>query len=446
LGALKTLDQIAGYSTFDALATDHPATTDRLAALDKEQAQLWHSMSAFNIGDSFLATEQYRLAGASFEAVTEQFDDAWDAWNNLGYARLMIYADGLRPDDIADMQLGQVAAGGYFKTAESLRAKARGRDLAMWKQAVLALKYAAEKQPKSALIAGNLGLAYVMAPNTADVGEAVPLLQRAIELENDAGGRVGDEINLSVAYRRMGKMDEAQKLFARATEEMKGHKQSGMVGVAYLFNQGIQESGGTTPVELKAAEESLMQFMQTTGADSPWRPMAYAAYKQACDKRKDTAKPETVFAKAAAYRMVVGLDTDSASVYLGQPLSAVTAKLGAGVSAPVVAGKGLERTSFPKTGFDVISESGVVTAIVLMGPNAMPVKLQSAVLGGDAVGTLRIGMKRAEWQKMVGQEASRDQAVLDAADSYTYFPDLGIALQADGDGVLQQIVIVQSAS
>jgi tetratricopeptide (TPR) repeat protein len=447
LGALKTLDQIAGYSTFDALATDHPATTDRLAALDKEQEALWHSMSAFDIGDSFLATEQYRLAATSFEAVTQQFDDAWDAWNNLGYARLMIYADGLRPDDITEMQLGQVAAGGYFKTAESLRAKARGRDLAMWKQAVAALKYAEAKQPKSGLIAGNLGLAYVIAPDTADVEQAVSLLQKAIELsaaDADVAQRVGDEINLAVAYQRTGKGDDAQKMFATATGEMKLHKQKGMAGVAFLFNQGVLDASGNSPAELKTAEESLMQFMQATGEDSPWRPMAYAAYKQACEKRKDVAKPESVFAKPASYRMVVSVQASNLTVYLGQPLDAVTAKLGAGVRSPIVAAKGLDRVSFPKAGVDVIVESSVVTAIVSTGANAIPVTLQSAALGGNAAATLKVGMAASVWAKVLSQLEYQQEGFVDTETAYVYFPNLGIALHADKDGVLQQIVIMQS--
>lgn len=452
--ALNTLDQLQGYSTLDALALDHPSTTERLAALDMDRASLWHAMSAFDLGNSFLATEQYRLAAASFLLVTQQYSDAWDAWNNLGYARLMTYADGLRPDDIADMQLGQVAAGGYFKTAETLRTKARGRDVTTWQTAIDALSHAAMLKPDSALIQANLGLAFTMAPQTAAVTPATTYLQKAISLEGAgsdgaAESRVGEEINLSVAYMRLGNVDEARRVFSQATQEYKqigeDDREGGQFAIAYLFNQGMEESESNAKEELLAAQNSLMEYMGETGQDSPWQPAAYAAYTAICAKNKSTPKLVSAFWTAASLRPVVSLEAQSMTVYLGQQVDAVIAKFGPGIRSTVAPMAGLDRISYPAAGFEVIAESNVVTAIVSSGAAAMPVTLQSAALGGGTTATLRVGMNKDAWLAATQGQQYEEADFVDPGEPYCFLPDLGIALREAADGSLAEIVIVQTA-
>jgi hypothetical protein len=102
------------YSSFEGLSATHPSWEERLVLLDRAQAKLWASMAAFQNGRVFLEMEQYIAAQQCFKAVVAEFPDCPEAWANLGYARLMLYCDGLDPDDLKRYGIGQIVTGGFY--------------------------------------------------------------------------------------------------------------------------------------------------------------------------------------------------------------------------------------------------------------------------------------------------------------------------------------------
>jgi hypothetical protein len=117
----------------------HPSWTDRLTLLDKEQAQLWQAMSAFENGVFFLLVEQYPSAESCFRQVTREFPQCHEAWTNLGDSLLMQYCDKLQADDVRQFNVGQLAVGAFYNRSESLEGMVRGPDKRLWNEAVAAL-------------------------------------------------------------------------------------------------------------------------------------------------------------------------------------------------------------------------------------------------------------------------------------------------------------------
>ncbi len=69
--------------------------------------------------------------------MTTDFPSCHEGWANLGYARLMLYCDGLTPEILAKKDIGQIVVGGFYRRAEGL--VARGEDEKLWFDAVGAL-------------------------------------------------------------------------------------------------------------------------------------------------------------------------------------------------------------------------------------------------------------------------------------------------------------------
>ena len=148
LKALISLRQTVGdYSSFEALQSDHPSLSDRIAELDKNQAVLWRAMSNFSSGVYFLETEQYALAERCFRSVTDQFPESFEAWANLGYAQLMQYADALDQRDLRRFGIGQLLVGGFYRRPASLEAQVRGINEQLWWDAVGDLKQSLRRRP-----------------------------------------------------------------------------------------------------------------------------------------------------------------------------------------------------------------------------------------------------------------------------------------------------------
>ena len=143
----------------------HPGNSDRaarvLAALDDPAAGRWRTMAAFENGAAFLAVEDYGAAEAAFAAVVAEFPNCYEAWANLGVARLMRYCDGLSAETVKRLGLGQFVGSAHFPTAPSLL---RGAQNDLWIAAVADLKRADKLKPGSPVVLANLGLAHLVHP------------------------------------------------------------------------------------------------------------------------------------------------------------------------------------------------------------------------------------------------------------------------------------------
>ena len=78
-GGLSAIRKMIGlgldYSSFEGLSRDHPSWYDRIAQLDRNQAKLWRSLSAFQNGTYFLIVQNYPLAERSFRRVHQRFPE-----------------------------------------------------------------------------------------------------------------------------------------------------------------------------------------------------------------------------------------------------------------------------------------------------------------------------------------------------------------------------------
>ena len=115
--------------------------------IDRDQSKLWSAMTAFQNGNIFLELEQYASAVQCFKAVTTEFPDCYEGWANLGYARLMLYCDGLDADDLRRIGIGQIVTGGFYSRPDSLESIVRGGGDKLWKDAEKALIRALSLKP-----------------------------------------------------------------------------------------------------------------------------------------------------------------------------------------------------------------------------------------------------------------------------------------------------------
>jgi Zn-dependent protease with chaperone function len=122
------------YTSFEGTGADHPAWADRLELIDKDKQSLWKAMSAFENGVFFAQVQQYDAAQVCFERVVQEFPESYEAWANLGYARLMLYFDAFDHDDLANFDVGQIEVGSFYARPDTLRQQVRGINKRLWEK------------------------------------------------------------------------------------------------------------------------------------------------------------------------------------------------------------------------------------------------------------------------------------------------------------------------
>ncbi len=429
------------YSSFEGAQLDHPAPTDRIAALDKEQASLWRSMGAFDSGVYFLLTQQYGLAERSFRSVTKEFPDAYEAWANLGYSVLMQYADALEPDDLRKFDLGQILVGGFYRRPASLSAKVRGVNEDMWWEAVGALREALRLNPTLALAKANLGVAYLIAPGGRDPGKAIPLLEEAQTLASkdtslDAMAKLGLAINLAVAYGAGGKEAEFETLMANAEKTLAGASEAERSGLALAssaisYNRAFAMASSSDGERRKQALTELEGYLRTTSPSVAWWSIAYERYSSLCTALGATAKSrDSLVARAPnKLRQVASIEIGKTVVAIGDKLADVQKALGAGVVAPVVAGTNLVRVTYLDRGLELLATDTIV-AIQLINDKApgLPLKAQGLSSGKRE---LKVGMTVDELDSALGDAGQNFdfRPLTDPNVKYRFYSDIGLAVR-----------------
>ncbi len=228
-GGLSAIRKMIGlgldYSSFEGLSRDHPSWYDRIAQLDRNQAKLWRSLSAFQNGTYFLIVQNYPLAERSFRRVTKDFPNSDEAWANLGYALLMEYTDSLDEPALRHFDIGQVVTGGFYRKSRSLEGQLRGIDEELWWDSVGALREAIRINPSLSLPRANLGIAYLFRPEGKDPGKAAQFLEEASNLAAkdeslDPVARLAEQTNLAVAYAAMGDPQKALTMIGAVEESL----------------------------------------------------------------------------------------------------------------------------------------------------------------------------------------------------------------------------------
>ncbi|MCW3058249.1 MAG: hypothetical protein JWQ02_70 [Capsulimonas sp.] len=452
LGPREFIRQGLEYSSFEGSGFDHPSWKDRIAALDKEQQDLWRSMSAFDNGKYFLTTEQYDSAARCFEQVTRNFPKCEEAWSNLGYARLMQYCDGLNTSEIRKMGMGQIVVGGFYQRPKSLEAQIRDKNPKYWEAAVVALKQALVLKPNLTLGKANLALAYLVSPNGKYLREASTLFKQAAELAAndttlDTYTKAVVMVNAGVTEIAMGQPENGRIQIDRGAKIMTAlaspeRTASSTLNDAVLYNRALLLAKSAAPSDQTEAIAEISKYLQSASPASAWWPIAYDRYTTLCKSSGATAKTESDFQAASnlQLRPLDSLEVTPGNVLIvSSPIASAVTMLGDATPIPLVPDTNLELWSYPKYGVEVIG-TDIVLGIRLSGPNAPVLNVRGSGLGAPST-ALHIGMTKDELQSSVKEDYEFTQ-IVDPDKDYRFYRNLGLAVLIRG-GKVQEMVIVQ---
>jgi Zn-dependent protease with chaperone function len=452
-GVLGMRDQ-GNYNSFEGLNATHPGWTDRVAMIDDQQKELWHSISAFENGVQFLMLEQYRLAERCFKQVTVECPKCYEAWANLGYTQLMMYCDALREEDLRYFDIGQVVVGGFYRRPESMQFRDFGINEALWLDAVGNLRQAVILNPDLVLAKANLAVAYLVAPDGKDVGKAEGLLRQVREAlasgnveEIDPLVKASLLVNAGVAEMETGDAPAAEALFAGAQElfSADGVDKSSSTGLvnAIRYNRGRMYAAASDPAKKKTAIDELEAYLSSSSPAANWWPLALERYKALCAEAGVEAKPENTLSLAAnkQYRTVIGIALpDGGAINLNDSPESLEKTLGEGRAQVLVKKSDVRRLQYAKLGMEILCDQHIV-AIRLRGPKAPAVTLQASGFGGETQ-QVRPGMTLPELDAILGGDANQwDQRYgTNTQVVYRFYTRLGFGVRLSGDKITEVIV------
>jgi tetratricopeptide (TPR) repeat protein len=447
LVAYRRLDELFGYSSFEALRLDHPSSKDRLARMDAAQASLWRAMSAFENGVYLLVIEHYDLAEQSFRAVTLAFPDSYEAWANLGYAQLMRYADSLSAEDVRSFKVGQIMVGGFYERSGSLQAKVRGIDAELWSEAVRSLTEANRLNPNLTLVKANLGVAELVRPRDRDFARAIGFLEAAArqsltDRSVSAPARLSIFSNLTVAYSAAGWKEEAADAFDGAIELSREVRTlPDQMWVPLVFNSATMLSSSTNRNDRMNGFKEVTRYLSTASRSSAWWPLAYENYTRLCTEFAVEPKPADSFSRGdGPLRPVTSVQlAPGGAVTLGEPMRDVRTRLGAGEEFPLVSG--LVRVKYPARGIDLIGGDQIL-AVVAYGPAAPPVRIRATGTGSRS-NDIRVGMRRQDLDRLLGNSEAELATITEPGVAYEFYSEVGLAVRFRTGGIIDELVIAQ---
>lgn len=465
LGAARRfIDMGHEYTSFEGVGVDHPSWSDRIALMetDEVQAELWRSMSAFDTGVYFLETEQHRHAADCFERVVREFPKCYEAWANLGYAKLMMYCDALEPQEVREFNIGHLIVGGFYRRAGSLAEQVRGINAPLWEQAVEALQNALALKDDLVLARANLALAYLVHPSgSPDVGEAAQefdavsrmLAEESVVADLDPLTRA---TLLANAWVGVAHNDPAQstavmqqiETFLRRAEDQDARTGGAVRSLrsALGFTRASALAGGASEADRRTALALFEQYLASMSPASAWWPLAYERYADTARALSVTPKPQEELAKRRQnqWRVVTSISlAGDASLGISDPAPEALELLGpADATTPVVDGGSLNMLDYAGRGLSVLMGREVI-AIVLNSPESPRVELRRPGLGAQPA-QIYVGMPRKEVEALLGDEwVSQRASVIDAGEKHHLYEDVGVAVKFV-DGVVSEIIIAQT--
>lgn len=452
LKALISLRQTVGdHSSFEALRSDHPSLSDRIAEIDKNQAVLWRAMSNFSSGVYFLQTEQYALAERCFHSVTDQFPESYEAWANLGYAQLMQYADALDQRDLRRFGIGQVLVGGFYRRPGSLEAQVRGINEQLWWDAVGDLKESLRRRPDLAASFANLGVAYLIAPSGSNPRNAQKYLEQAYQLVGkdsslDPMSRVTLVINLAVTVAAGGDYAKFDQLMNEAQSELdviqkKEPEVSTLLArQAIVYNSALRLASSSRDQDQRGALRGIEGYLNSSSPASAWWDLAYEHYSQLCARLNIQPKTSNSFKSSSPqrFRQVISLNVGKGAVTLGESVREVKTLLGAGEISPAIPNTNLMLIRYPTEGLELIANDRVLAIILTTSQHTVPVREEGL---GTAPNMVKVGMQMSDVVKALG---SYDvNWILDPEEPLWFYAQPGLAVKA-AQGLVTEIVLVQA--
>jgi tetratricopeptide (TPR) repeat protein len=449
------------YSPANGTCLSHPATSDRAARLtallDAPAAPLWRNMAAFENGVTFLAVEDYAAAELCFERVAREFPNCYEAWANLGYARLMRYCGTLSPAALRELGVGHLVGTGAYQTAGSL---VRSSTTKLWEQAKADLERAVRLNPQAAPALASLGLLHLVHPagKAAGVGEAERYLAAAVaaldvEAGLDGSTRLTLLVNLGAARIAAGNPAEGRRLLDQARELARKVYPTAdywpdEFASALAFNTAVAM---TAEGEVATAARLFETYLQHTAPTNRWWTVAYTRYADLCRELGKTARPREELAGRTPLRLRLTVTVAAGTVHLGQPLAEAIGVLG--TPTRVTAEKGasdIRRLRFERHGIELVADDDEVYAVIVIAENGPGVPVCEVGPDGRRLGTLRVGMTREQVHEVLLKRKVlyRSLTMLGKAprQEYEYYPELGVAVKYDGDGpdaAVVEVVVAQ---
>ncbi|MBX3414653.1 MAG: M48 family metalloprotease [Pirellulales bacterium] len=440
------------YTSFEGLSVDHPSWKDRLVLIDGEQSKIWKSMSAFENGNIFLATENYPMAESCFRFVIKDFPNCYEAWANLGYALLMQYCDGLEEEDLRSFAVGQILVGGFYSRPNSLSAGLRGPDSEVWFEAIGALREALRLKPDLTLAKANLGVAYLVCPDGKDVGNATRFLTEAASdaMKDDSLDplmRAAILLNAGVVDLAGGNATDGESKFTEVEKlgkELPGGRPATTTALATAlqYNRATMLMASPNVDQRRRALDEWELYLRSATPASAWWALGYDSYAKLCKELNATPKTKDELQKAGkeSFRLVVSVPLASGeTIDLGNPVQAELAKLGEPETLPIAPRRGkLMRYRYNDLGLEVLGLEDVI-AVRLSGPNAPELPLRGSGLTGGKK-SIKIGMTKDDLEKLLAGQDYDFRELDDPEKSYRFYRNLGLAVRIEGGKVVELVV------
>ena len=462
----NTMRQSQPYCSFEGLSLSHPSWEARTAFLQKDEnkQRLWQSMAAFRSGVFFLQNEQFKHAEFCFLRVTMQFPECYEAWANLGYARLMQYCDLLETEDLRRFDIGHLVVGGFYDRPESLADQTRaGIDEDLWFDAVeamreaLRLKQVLGLKQDLTLVKANLAVAHLVHPSgKKDVGRAGRLFGEVFEALEDkqVAARINPLVRAALLINAGAGRDSSQaELLASATAALSQYSAGrtrdvpGLktVEAALKYSKAKSLAASGQKSDGRAALKLWEEYLRTVNPACAWWPLAYEQYDRLAKSLDAKPIPESDLTrqKPTAWRAVTRVDVgEGLSVGLAESINDVIDRLGEPDSKErVVAGTRIMRYHYKRLGVSILATREVL-AVFLNGENAPPLSIQRPGLGSEPV-ELSVGMPRQELEGYLGDGWDVESASLyDRRIAHQLYRDVGIAVRYAGPNVKELVVAI----
>ena len=300
---------------------DHPTFTQRLAVIDAEQAELWRAVLDFEVGVDMLRAGNYSCGQECFRGALAMFPEAPEVLCNLGYSLLMDYYRRLPPEYWAAHDIGRPMPVGFATFLPvPVRRSCSSEELAQlrrqWQEAVGYLDQARQKQPGYGLALGNLGFAYLIAPDGPQADQAQECLTGVAASPPDSGDDVQRSVgnNLALVAMLQGRREEALSLL-QANAGPQGRAAS-LLSDAPVMNLCLLAADSPVAEDQERAVQELEGLLERCPATTAEWQYAHAKYLATCRKLGRTPLSEEKLSPPNPAHVESCLQWKGVSIYL----------------------------------------------------------------------------------------------------------------------------------
>ena len=456
-------NKLGDFSPLEAQSEGHPSWTRRLEYTDQAQAKLWRSMSAFNTGVTLLMVQNYDAAVVCFDKVIKEFPGCFEAYSNVGYAKLMQYCDLFDTVDIASYNIGQIVVGGFYRRPVSLESAIRGVSEELYWKAIGNFKRSLDINPDQSLVKSYLGIAYFLDPRKQSIGESERYFAESLRsVEKD---ETLDPSLKACVYLNAGAIDIAKSNFASAEtkigqarslrDPLKNNQflaafpntgsseisYSLLIDYALDLNLVLLEYRKTGSLKDEQAK-ILVRYLRNTDPASIWWKVAYQVYEAGSTKsgRQFLTKQQILSQISTVISPVRSVTVDDFTIYLSQGTDEILKRFVSYDLVPVVQGRKIYRYLFPENHFEILAGPEVLG--ISIKASGSQVKMGS---NADGLKDIQTGMLFETIRTRFEGMNTSDLVMPDQPVKYFFYSDLGIAFGVTGS-IVTEIMIIQKPS